>query len=414
MKKNDLSYFNSLNFLFNEKNNEIILSLKFKALELTFNKCLIKLKTKNFYQKYFSFIEDLIPKIFWNIHYFFFQKKKDFFSFETSNKWKSFLFCLETDLIEEKELIQQFLKTFPYFISELLFNLYMILTNEIEEFKTEDFRLKICDHIVFFFTSVHLLDTQLSDNFYRFFHKLPINKKPQEETENSPIIKEEEIKSVLILKEDPKKIKDIETRIHPKKVQFQISGVSPSISLSYKHSRIPYSYDSKISILYPKNGSQDWTLNLPKLPHVKKSISSPIFDPNNDPSSLILRARRPNAYDDYTNLKQDYLKKKKDREISYKKVHNNIIESNIKAKVCEPETLSKFIHSLRILQKENKRDETPEFTENEEILNKKVYILTNKKNQETKETKEFNNISSFEDINETLKNFKEKHDQLSA
>lgn len=384
----------------------------------------VSIRTRYFCTNHIQVIKELCLSFFWRYHYSSYRKEDGCnaeFTKEASSKWCAFLFPLHTDFVFPEKVISEFLSSFPYFVCQFIHHIYMHIACQCYDVFTISFRMDICKETIKYFSSLDIIDTLLSETITHYFPEIlspdyhlfvPERKK-----------EEESLQSVLIPKEDPTKVADVEFRTKPTKVSFHISGVSPVVSSSVSKKVIPFSPDSKIAFLYPKNGSSDWTTNLPSLlPDPQRTLHDPEnFDPSNDPHSYIHRARRPDAVSNYQNIKDEYFKVERNRHKKYSRVRDDIKFSVLKIKVCQPETLSSFVSDLRKLQLDNKREETPDFKENEELLNEKCYqkIKTNEtssisrmKKVEKTQTAVSKIRGDKETVDEILQSFKEMHDQL--
>lgn len=351
-----------------------------KYFELTETSSVVRSRLLSFKTETFNllsmnrhFLLDLLPSIFWLTHLEI-NKPDDNKNIkrlrsQAGTIWGKFLFPFETDSSLSPSLRDSFINCIPYFYSQCIHHLFILILDGNPPSTQRSFRLKICSRVVKTFTHIEPLESLLHVNLSFYFRVTPqVDLKSNGEQEKQ---KFEEPPSSLLPEEDLNTLIEMPHRKRPRSTTWNISGISELISKSSNRTSIPFEHKSNIVVQYPKDGEKDWTTELPPLlPNSSKptvSYTKNNYDPNQETRSLLFRSRRPEIILDYTKMKRDYHDKivQKQIEIGEKKTEFATLESKLLKKPLI--VIQRFTDDLRNLQLERKWNETPELHKKKEL-----------------------------------------------
>ncbi|OHS92883.1 hypothetical protein TRFO_12261 [Tritrichomonas foetus] len=297
------------------------------------------------------------------------KKKAEELQVEVGTAWGRFLFPFETNNSLSSSLRDAFVNCIPYFYTQTIQHLFILLLDGSPPTAFRPFRMKICATLVKIFTQIEPLESLLLINLGFYFKTSPqVDLSSSSEPEKQ---KFEEPSTTFLPEENLDTLIEMPHRKRPINKSWNISGISNLVSESTHRKSVPYEHNSKIVIQYPKDGEKDWTNELPPLLPEQKSPAAlykkDSYDPNKETRSLLYRSRRPEIIFDYNKMKKEFAQKtiQRQKEINDKKYEFAAIEKKIRKKPLI--VLKKFTDDLRTLQLERKWNETPELYKKKEV-----------------------------------------------
>ena len=286
-------------------------------------------------------------------------------------EWTLFLFSLYNDSNIKKSIIYGFIECFPYFLTQLLQDLFIMMSEGNPIPAKDDFRYKLCDLLVKMFTNIDYIDALTTVKLSKYFRNPPPADIPPEVL--NPPKDPNEIPSIMLPKEDLTTLTPPEHSVPPKVIKFQPTSLTPLVQVGTKRDIMPYTKKTKIEITTPQNGQADLETNFPELlpnPNTEQSLTATVdtYQPMNETRSLLHRAQRPHIVEDYYAKKSKFLKNNHERFQKFDHIQDDLTMHLWQIEICSPETLKEFDKNLQRLLNERKFDETPDFSEDDKVL----------------------------------------------
>ena len=207
-------------------------------------------KTYNLLLSHKSFFSDLLTPIFWLTHLQINRKNQTHDIRElrsvVGTAWGRFLFPFDTDSSLSSIFRDSFTNSIPYFFTQCVQHLFIIVLNGNTPSTLQTYRMEICADLVKTFTQLEPLESLLSVSLAFYFRTSPeyqINTSDQPEKQ-----KFEEPPSSLLPEEDLTTLIEMPRRKRPRSTSWNAAGISSLISESTNRTSVPYEHNSKIVI----------------------------------------------------------------------------------------------------------------------------------------------------------------------
>ena len=322
-----------------------------------------------------DFITQFSFPLFWYIHFTMhmpkWQEKTQEYKKIIGKEWTTFLFTLYNDTNVKKSIIHGFIECFPYFCTQLLQDMFLMMSEGNPIPARKEFRMKLCEQLVQLFTNIKYIDALTLLKLPKYFKSPPTANIPPEVL--NPPKDPNEIPSIMLPQEDLSTLTPPEKGIPQTLVHFHPTALSPLVQVGTRHDIMPYTKKVKIDLFTPTNGQADLDANFPTLlpdPNTEKSLTATVetYQPMNETRSLLHRAQRPHIVEEYYAKKAKFLQNNSERSQKYEHIQDDLTTHLWQIEICEPETLQEFDQNLRKLLDERKFDETPDFNENDKAL----------------------------------------------
>ena len=370
-----------------------------------------------------AFAKKIIPPCVFLVHYTLFlpdqvaECKK--YKLETGKIWENFLFIFNCDQKVPLNVRNSFLDIFPYFIAQAIQIVYRIISHN-PDAERHDNLLSICSIVLTLFCTPSRFPSIISDKIYTYLNESMRSEpaKPQ-----SAEVVDDVIKKVRLPIEDVNSLPETEHRIRPKSYKFNMSSISPLLSASTNRTLVPFENATNIVVQYPKNGEEDWTVNLPPLlPPIESSttnaqtgrdLNDRSYDPSREPRSLLHRSRRPDICRKVEELKETLSVNEETNIQKLNKIKKDMDNLKTRLNSSDHHIKNKFIHDLRALQINRKRNETPEIPEIEKPQEKSAPAINRllfQKSSSTLDEYRVKYLESKEEVKKWFQVLRESHD----
>jgi hypothetical protein len=239
--------------------------------------------------------------------------------------------------------------------------------------------MRLCGLLVRLFSGVDPVDSLLKQRLSSYF-RFP----PQADLPDSSASVESAGALVTLPAEDTATLVEVLRRQRPVDHVLKTANVSPIYAALRGAATIPHTREANLIIQNPKNGEDDWTVNLPPLlPALTCTRDLANYNPGGETRSLMQRARRPLIVVDHAKARAAFELGMADRAEKRRSTAKAKKAAMQRARRCTPEVLEAFVSKIEKMQKDNKRGEMLDFDdelrqqENEEEGEKTVSQLEN-------------------------------------
>jgi hypothetical protein len=324
-------------------------------------------------------LERLLSQLFWIVHFSLHRpsEAQTLQSLLTAvgRQWGAFLFPLETDTRVDPGVRDLFVDCIPYFMTQCIQHIFVLISKGLPETTTRDFRMLVCATLVKLFTMIDPLESLLQSKLGSYFSRPPqvdiVAAQPAAQSVHA---------RTLLPVEDLHSLIEIPRRERPRSSIWTISAISTLVSASTHRRMVPFEHNASIVVQYPKDGESDWTTELPPLlpaEHVEAGqLTFEGYEPAKDSRSLLYRSRRPALCDDYVRMKREFETENGQARRRLRKGEAVFGEMKERAKKSPILVLKRFCEDIRVLQLERKWSESPEWHTEQELIDLEEQRLT--------------------------------------
>ncbi|EAY22191.1 hypothetical protein TVAG_093650 [Trichomonas vaginalis G3] len=329
---------------------------------------------KKIYEENLYYLTNLFEPLFWLFHFKMHLPQDyriDGFQKVTGEAWGLLLFALYTEKKYPSKIIDAFLRSFPYFATQTLQDMFLQKSCGNPIAAKKDFRQNLCILSVETFTGFTAIDLFVMQTLQKYF-KIP----PQADIPDALLNPPKDpnyIPSIELPKEDLKSLTPPDHRIPPQTIYFRPTSLTPLIQSSTKRQIMPYTKNVKMELEFPRNGVEDLELNFPTLlpdPHTEENLTATVnsYNPMIETRSLLHRARKPHIIENYQQKRKEFNERQSMRDDRMMHFMDDLRTRIKEVEICQPKTLKKFVNDLGRLLAENKRDEIPDIDDKDPII----------------------------------------------
>lgn len=326
------------------------------------------------YEDNLFYITNLFEPLFWLFH--FTMHIPDDSRIQGLNRvsgeaWGLLLFALYTEKRYPAKIIDAFIRSFPFFVTQTLQDMFLQKSNGNPIAAKKEFRQSLCIVVYEMFTGFTAVDVFVMQMLQKYF-KIP----PQADIPDALLNPPKDpnfIPSIELPKEDLTSLTPPDKRIPPKTIYFRPTSLTPLIQFSTKRQIMPYTKNVKMELAFPRNGADDLEMNFPTLlpnPHTEENLTATVstYNPMIETRSLLHRARKPHIMTNYQQKRKEFNERQSVRNDKMAHLQEDLNNHLKEVEICQPKTLKKFVNDLGRLLAENKREEIPDIDDKDPII----------------------------------------------